>query len=61
MAVPKRRITKRRQGERRNDKHGKVVTTQRAICSNCGNKVMPHSVCGYCGFYKGKKILAKLV
>lgn len=61
MAVPKRRITKRRQGERRNAKHGKPTIIQMAGCSNCGHKVLPHAVCGYCGFYKGKMIIAKLV
>lgn len=61
MAVPKRRITKRRQGERRSQKHGKVEVKQLATCSNCGYKVMAHAVCPNCGFYKGKKIIAKLV
>ncbi len=61
MAVPKRRITKRRQGERRNHKHGKFSLVQPAICSNCNNRVMAHRVCGVCGFYKGKKVLAKLI
>jgi large subunit ribosomal protein L32 len=61
MAVPKRRITKRRQGERRNAGHGKPDIKQPAICSNCGAKVMAHKVCANCGYYKGKKILAKLV
>lgn len=61
MATPKRRITKRRQGERRSQKHGKMPVIQLATCSNCSHKVMPHSVCPNCGFYKGKRILAKLV
>jgi large subunit ribosomal protein L32 len=26
-------------------------------CGNCGNKVLPHRVCGKCGFYRGKQIL----
>lgn len=61
MAVPKKRLTKRRQGNRRSQGHGKVFAVQLATCSNCGSKVMPHAVCAHCGFYKGKKILAKLV
>jgi large subunit ribosomal protein L32 len=61
MAVPRQRITKRRQGNRRSTQHGKVTAAQLATCSNCGNKVSPHVVCDRCGFYKGKKILAKLV
>ncbi len=60
MAVPRRKITKRRQGERRSQSHQKVVPIFKASCSNCGNSVMPHRVCSNCGFYKGKKIIAKL-
>ena len=61
MAVPKRRITKRRQGERRNSNHGKPTVKQSATCSNCGSKVMAHKICATCGYYRGKKVLAKLV
>jgi large subunit ribosomal protein L32 len=61
MAVPKKQSTKRRTGNRRSQKHGKVELKQTAMCSNCGSAVKPHAVCNICGFYKGKKILAKLV
>lgn len=27
-------------------------------CSNCGVHVMPHTVCGACGFYKGKVVVS---
>ncbi len=23
-------------------------------CPNCGNWILPHKVCPYCGYYKGK-------
>jgi len=26
-------------------------------CENCGKEKLPHTVCPFCGFYKGKKIL----
>jgi large subunit ribosomal protein L32 len=26
-------------------------------CENCGKEKLPHIVCSFCGFYKGKKIL----
>jgi len=32
-------------------------------CSKCGKPVLPHTVCGYCGYYKGKEyinVMAKL-
>lgn len=61
MPVPKKRLTKRRQGNRRSQGHGKLTPVVMATCSNCGAKVMPHRVCHVCGHYKGKKILAKLV
>jgi large subunit ribosomal protein L32 len=61
MAVPRKRLTKRRIGNRRSSGHGKVEVKQQAVCSNCGAKVDPHRVCNVCGFYKGKKVVAKLV
>jgi large subunit ribosomal protein L32 len=61
MAVPKKKLTKRRIGNRRSQGHGKVSIKQNAICSNCLSTVSPHKVCAKCGFYKGKKILVKLV
>jgi large subunit ribosomal protein L32 len=61
MAVPRKRLTKRRQGNRRASGHGKIEIKQLATCSNCGTKVFPHVVCANCGFYRGKKIIAKLV
>jgi large subunit ribosomal protein L32 len=60
MAVPKKRLTKRRIGNRRSQGHGKIEPVNRAVCSNCGASVKPHAVCNNCGFYKGKKIFAKL-
>jgi large subunit ribosomal protein L32 len=61
MAVPKKRLTKRRIGNRRSQGHGKIEATNRAKCSNCESFVKPHVVCNVCGFYKGKKIFAKLI
>ena len=61
MAVPKKQLTKRRQGNRRSQKHGKVSPLQLAVCSNCNAKTFAHTVCNNCGFYKGRKIIAKLV
>jgi large subunit ribosomal protein L32 len=61
MAVPKKKMTKRRQGNRRSQGHGKIEIKQMASCSNCDSQVKPHVVCNNCGFYKGKKIIAKLI
>jgi len=60
MAVPKKRLTKRRRNRRRKSpRHGQVKLLQLAKCSNCSANVMPHCVCDNCGFYKGKKIITK--
>ena len=57
-----KKMSKRRTRSRRANGHGKVdVIKQLAKCSNCGTKVLPHSVCHNCGYYRGKKILNKLV
>jgi len=61
MPVPKKRLTKRRQGNRRSQAHGKLKPISLATCSNCGAPVAAHRVCATCGFYKGKKIIAKLI
>ena len=26
-------------------------------CPNCGNLILPHRVCPYCGYYKGKMVI----
>lgn len=61
MGVPKKKMTKRRIGNRRSCGHGKFELKESAVCSNCATKVMPHKICSNCGYYKGKKILNKLV
>lgn len=61
MGTPKKRLTKRRQGNRRSQGHGKLTAVCLASCTNCNTRVMPHQVCHNCGHYRGKKILAKLI
>ena len=34
-------------------KHGK------SKCKNCGAAVMPHDICGACGFYRGTEVVKK--
>jgi large subunit ribosomal protein L32 len=61
MAVPKKRLTKRRRNNRRKAPgHQQVHLKHFAKCVNCSALVMPHRVCANCGYYKGKKILSKL-
>ena len=56
MAVPKKKTSKARTRRRKaaNTKTPNVVLTN---CKKCGEKVLPHTVCKVCGYYKGKKIL----
>ncbi|HPR18585.1 MAG TPA: 50S ribosomal protein L32 [Candidatus Cloacimonadota bacterium] len=55
MPVPKRRTSKSRRDKRRT--HDKAVMPAVSTCSNCGEAVKPHNICGKCGHYNGKKVL----
>ena len=56
MPNPKRRHSKTRGAKRRT--HYVAVAVQGARCANCGASRMPHHVCGECGQYKGRQVLA---
>lgn len=55
MAVPKKKRTKSRQGKTR--LHIFLKEPYLIECSNCGQKILPHRVCPFCGYYKGEKVL----
>ena len=48
MAHPKRRQSSTRQAKRRT--HDKAVAPTLAICPNCGEWHVYHTVCGACGY-----------
>lgn len=56
MAVPKKKTSKRRSGNRKsaNTKLSPIVLTK---CPKCGEPKKSHIACGYCGFYGDKKVL----
>ena len=56
MALPKRKHSKARRDKRRSA-NSKMHASNLAACSNCKKPRMPHKVCPYCGFYKGKPVL----
>ena len=56
MAVPKSKVTGSRRGMRRS--HDALVAANPNECSNCGELRRPHHVCGACGHYDGKEIIA---
>ncbi|MBD5445918.1 MAG: 50S ribosomal protein L32 [Mycoplasma sp.] len=55
MAVQQRRVTHSRKGMRRSHHHLEEPTL--TSCKKCGKKILPHRVCGSCGYYKNKKVL----
>lgn len=56
MAVPSRRVSKARRDKRRSNVW-KLKAPTLVKCSNCGELAVPHKVCGYCGYYKGKEVI----
>ncbi len=52
---PKRRHSTERKGQRR--AAIKLNTPKGVICANCGKSIKAHSICKYCGYYKGKQVL----
>ena len=57
MAHPKRRQSKTRTAKRRT--HDKAVAPTLAICPNCGAWHVYHTVCGECGYCRGKLAVVK--
>ena len=53
----KRRWSKARTHSKRST--WKLETPKFAKCSNCGEPVLPHTLCSNCGYYDGKQIVAK--
>ncbi len=56
MAVPKRKTSKSRRDMRSACKF--IRTKNFAHCEKCNTAVLPHQMCGTCGFYKGRKVMA---
>ena len=59
MAHPKRRQSKTRTLKRRTN--DKAVAPTLAVCSNCGELYVYHTVCPSCGYYRGKVAIVKEV
>jgi large subunit ribosomal protein L32 len=61
MAVPKQRHNSSRKNRRRGNIFIKTPTLVK--CPKCGKPVLPHTLCGFCGYYKGTElvnVMAKL-
>lgn len=55
MSVPKKRKTRSAVGQNRSHLALKPKTLNK--CSKCGQAVLPHTACGFCGNYKNKTVL----
>ena len=60
MAAPKAKTSKWRRDQRRAqnffNKFRKSLPSL-SVCPNCGEKILPHRVCPYCGHYKGREVI----
>ena len=54
-AVPKKRVSRARQGLRR--QHHKIKVPQLTICKQCHRARLPHHACPNCGTYRGRQVL----
>jgi large subunit ribosomal protein L32 len=54
-ALPKKRISHSRQGNRR--AHHKITIPQLTNCKNCGRPRLSHHACPSCGMYRGRQVL----
>lgn len=57
MAVPKKKISVSRRGQRRS--HDSLNSVNAGVCPNCGEPVQPHNICKACGMYNGKQVIAQ--
>jgi len=55
MAVPKQRHTKSRRDRRRMNIFLKAPVLVK--CPKCGRQVLPHTVCQFCGYFKGREVI----
>jgi large subunit ribosomal protein L32 len=64
MAVPKKKIARSKSKVRHSAYQAKqrkkmADYVQLTVCDNCGEKRQSHTVCGSCGYYKGREVVAR--
>jgi large subunit ribosomal protein L32 len=59
MAVPKKKVSPSRRNMRRS--HDALAAASYSECPNCGELKRPHHICGACGYYDGREVVAKAV
>ncbi|MDQ4100379.1 MAG: 50S ribosomal protein L32 [Chloroflexota bacterium] len=55
MALPKQRVSRHRQGNRR--RHHFLKPPQLVECRNCHQMRRSHHVCPSCGYYRGRQVI----
>lgn len=55
MALPRHHMAKGKQKRRRS--HLALKVKKLAVCSHCKKPAIPHAVCKFCGYYKGKEVV----
>ena len=58
MAVPKRKTSKARRDKRRSSVW-KIAAPTLVTCPQCGQYMVPHKACGFCGYYNGREVVSK--
>jgi large subunit ribosomal protein L32 len=56
MAVPKRK-TSRSSTRSRRSANMAIVAPAQSTCPHCGASRRPHTVCGNCGWYRGRQVI----
>ncbi|SLN65108.1 50S ribosomal protein L32 [Aquimixticola soesokkakensis] len=57
MAVPQNRVTRSKRNMRR--AHDALVAGNPSECPSCGELKRPHHVCGACGHYADREVVAQ--
>lgn len=55
MAVPRHHMAKGKQKRRRS--HLALKPKSLTTCPHCKRMIVPHAMCKFCGFYKGKEVI----
>lgn len=56
MAVPRKKKSHSRRRQQRS--HDALTSPASSKCSNCAAPKRPHHICGACGHYDGKEVMA---
>lgn len=59
MAVPRKKVTRAKRNMRR--AHDALGAASYVECDSCGELKRPHHVCGACGQYGGREVVAQTV